>query len=165
MSFTTVFVPDWMSNTEMREFAALRRQGFGTSHYKECQLHYSEPESCDVIQMDARVETRPRLLKPVPMMSISIIGTGLTDCAATIGRYAEGDITARVQAFGDHGMKLHTIKVTGTGDVSLEYLNDWFDSLVAGNRNVARQTGIRGPGTNHTRSDIHAALQGLDGDS
>lgn len=80
-------------------------------------------------------ETMPKPLRDVPMASIQMVKEGISPITAVAnGRYADGDITARVNTYVQNDVAYQTIKVIGTNGTTVEALNLWFDDLIAGKK-------------------------------
>lgn len=131
----TAFVPDWTANDELSELAA-KRKGLesyvGSLHGYD--IRFSTAQSCDVIQLNNRVETMPERLRDVPMRSILVVKHNSPVTAAVDGPYEDDDITARVETYVKDGVAQQSIKVMGTNGTTVETLNRWFDDLTAGKK-------------------------------
>lgn len=132
-----VLVPNWGADAEMRSYAEALAKGWSyvpSPFGYDYEVNFSGIHGCHVIKINGRPDSMPDPLREVPLCSIEIIKHNSPVSWAIDGRYEDGNITARVETYIKDGLFQQTIRVTGTSGVTVEELNLWFDSLLAGDK-------------------------------
>ena len=129
----TVLVPDWNATDKLKE--SIELNGYA--------VEFNPFQSCDVIQLNGRVETMPDNLKQIPMRAVILVKHNSNPTMATDGLYVDDHIVARVETYFKDGVLQQSIQVTGGGNNSIEELNQWFDYLAQGKKNDKNTSPIK----------------------